>query len=49
MIFILWFVLCIAVAYGAVNRGRSGFIWFLLSVFFSPIIAGGFLLILGAA
>ena len=46
---ILWIVLCIAVAVGAGNRGRNGLGWFVLSLLFSPVIAGALLLILGTA
>lgn len=49
MIFILWFLLCVCVAYGAENRNRSGLGWFVLSLIFSPIITGMFLIILGIA
>ena len=44
---LLWLIFCFVVAYGASNRGRSGLGWFLLSILFSPFIAGVFLLILG--
>jgi hypothetical protein len=36
--FIVWVVLCIAVAVFANNRGRSGFGWFLLSLIISPLL-----------
>ena len=49
MIFIIWFILCLAVANCASDRGCDGVWWFVLSILLSPIIAGGFLLILGAA
>lgn len=49
MLFLIWFALCIAVAVGADNRGRSGLGWFVLGLIFSPVIAGIFLMILGVS
>lgn len=43
---ILWFVISVVIAGAASNRGRSGFGWFLLSFFFSPLLAGILLLLL---
>ena len=42
---IIWLVLCILIACIAAEIGRSGFGFFLLSFFFSPLI-GGFVLLL---
>ncbi len=42
-----WFGLSIAVGSIASGKGRSGFAWFLLSLFLSPLIGGLFLLIAG--
>lgn len=36
--FVFWFLFAIAVGIFAGNRGRSGFLWFLLSLFVSPIL-----------
>ena len=44
---LLWLIFCFVVSFGAINRGRSGFAWFLLSIIFSPFVAGVFLIILG--
>lgn len=46
---IAWIGLSIAIAVIASNKGRSGFKWFLFSLFLSPIIAGLFLLLAGEA
>lgn len=35
----LWFGLSIAVAILASNKGRSGFLWFLLAIVISPLLA----------
>ncbi|QQO10256.1 hypothetical protein [Breznakiella homolactica] len=44
---IAWFILCLLVAFGARNRGRSFLGYFLLSFFLSPIIGFIVLIILG--
>ena len=49
MIYIIYFILCCGVTYLADSWKRSGFGWFLLSLFLSPIIAGAFLLLAGNA
>lgn len=36
--FVIWVVLCIAVAVFANNRGRSGGAWFVLSLIISPLL-----------
>jgi hypothetical protein len=38
-LFLFWFFFAIVVAVIATNRGRSGFGWFLLSVFISPLLS----------
>ena len=45
-IFFLWFICSVLVAVFASNRNRSGFGWFLLSLFISPLITLIFLAIL---
>jgi hypothetical protein len=45
-IFIVWFALSLVIGVAAKNRGRFGFGWFLLSIFFSPLVAGLALLLL---
>jgi hypothetical protein len=47
ILLLLWIVLAFVVAFGARNRGRSGVIWFILAILFSPILVGIILLILG--
>lgn len=42
---VLWFVFAIAVGVLASNRGRSGFGWFVISLFFSPLIGLIFVLV----
>jgi hypothetical protein len=39
-ILLLWFVVAVCVGIVAGGRGRSGFGWFLLAAFVSPLIAG---------
>lgn len=39
VIFLFWIGLSVAIGAGADGRGRSGFGWFLLSLFISPLIA----------
>lgn len=46
LLLIVWFVICVVIAGAATNRGRSGFGWFLLAFFFSPLLAGILLLLL---
>lgn len=48
-LFFLWFGLAVAVGVLAAKWGRSGFGWFLLACFISPLLAGIFLLIAGNA
>ena len=36
--FLVWFCFSIGVAAFAASRGRSGFVYFLLSCFFSPLL-----------
>jgi hypothetical protein len=43
-IFLGWFFLAIVVGVLASGRGRSGFGWFLISLIFSPLIGGLFVL-----
>jgi len=38
MLLLIWFVLCIVVGLIASNKNRSGFGFFLLSLFLSPLI-----------
>jgi hypothetical protein len=45
-LFILWLALAIIVAILASKRGRSGILWFLISVVISPLIAGLLVLVL---
>lgn len=45
---IIWFVLAIAVGYGASQKGRNGFGWFLVALIFSPLIGGLFVLAMKA-
>lgn len=47
--FLLWFGFAVAVGVLAAKWGRSGFGWFLLACFISPLLAGIFLLIGGDA
>jgi uncharacterized membrane protein len=42
-IVIFWLLLAIAVGIWASNRGRNGFVWFLLACIASPLVAGIFL------
>lgn len=46
-IFLFWLVFSIIVAVIASNRGRSGFGWFLLSIFLSPLLTAILVLALG--
>ena len=46
MIFVVWLIFAIVVGIAASGRGRSGFGWFLLAAFFSPLIAGVLLALL---
>ena len=46
MVLLIWIALSIAVGVLASNRGRSGFSWFLVSAFLSPLI--GFIFVLVA-
>lgn len=46
-IFLVWFGLAIAVGFLASKYGRSGFGWFILACFISPLLAGIFLMIAG--
>ena len=41
-----WFFFAIAVGILASNRGRSGFIWFVISILFSPLIGVIFVLVM---
>lgn len=43
---LIWFVFAVVVAILAGKRGRSGFLWFLFSIFLSPLIAGLLVLVL---
>lgn len=43
----LWFGLAVIIGIAASRRGRSGFGWFILAVFISPLLAGLLLLALG--
>lgn len=45
-IFLVWVVFAVIVAIAASGRGRSGFGWFLLAVFISPLLAFILLLVL---
>lgn len=42
----LWVALSIACAFLAARRGRSVFVWFLISLFFTPLVGFIFLLVL---
>lgn len=42
-IFIFWLGLSVAIGVWASNKGRNGFLWFLLGVVISPILAAIFL------
>ena len=44
---IIYFILDVLIGVAASNRGRSGFGWFLLSAFTTPVVAGIVLLVLG--
>jgi hypothetical protein len=44
-VLIAWFILSVVIAGAAKERGRGAFNWFLISIFFSPLIAGLFLLL----
>lgn len=46
-IFLFWLGLSIAVGFLASKYGRTGFGWFILACFISPLLAGIFLLIAG--
>lgn len=46
-IFLFWLVFSIIVAVIASSRGRSGFGWFLLSIFLSPLLTAILVLALG--
>ena len=46
LIIALWIGIAIVVGVGAHGRGRSGFGWFLLAIFLSPLIAGLLLVVL---
>jgi hypothetical protein len=41
----IWLIISVVVGVAANSRGRSGFGWFLISVFLSPILALLFLLV----
>jgi hypothetical protein len=43
-IFAVWIILALVVGVAASSRGRSGFGWFLVSLIFSPLIGGLFVL-----
>lgn len=43
---VLWFGLAVVIGVAASHRGRSGFGWFLLTVFISPVLTGLLLLAL---
>jgi hypothetical protein len=45
-IFLFWFLFSIAAGILASNRGRSGILWFILSIFISPLISIIFLLVM---
>lgn len=47
-IFIFWFVAAIIVGVIASNKGRSGFGWFVLALFISPLLAGILALVLSS-
>ena len=42
----LYLVLCVLAAIWAANRGRSGVLWFFISLVISPLFAGIFILVL---
>lgn len=44
---VIWLIFCFVVAYGASNRNRSFFWWFLISLIVSPPLAAVFLIVLG--
>lgn len=44
---ICYFIIDILIGVAASKRGRSGFGWFLLSAFTTPVVAGIALLVLG--
>lgn len=45
-IFAFWFFFSIAVGVLASNRGRSGFLWFIFSIFLSPLLGVIFVLVM---
>lgn len=45
-IFAFWFFFSIAVGILASNRGRSGFLWFIFSIFLSPLLGIIFVLVM---
>jgi peptidoglycan/LPS O-acetylase OafA/YrhL len=46
LILLLWLGIAIVIGVGAKGRGRSGFGWFLLAIFLSPLVAGLLLVVL---
>lgn len=40
MVLMFWLAMCVVVGYFASNKGRNGFIWFVISLIFSPLLAG---------
>lgn len=45
-IFLLWVIFAVVIGIGASTRGRSGFGWFVLAMFISPVIGLVLLLLL---
>lgn len=46
-LFLFWLALSVIVGVAASNRARSGFLWWLLALVISPILAGLLLLAVG--
>jgi phosphotransferase system glucose/maltose/N-acetylglucosamine-specific IIC component len=45
-VFVIWFMVSVAVGILASNRGRSGFGWFVFSIVLSPLLGLLFVLVL---
>jgi len=46
LVVLLWLGIAVVIGVGAKGRGRSGFGWFLLAIFLSPLVAGLLLVVL---
>ncbi|WP_429142546.1 hypothetical protein [Aeromonas veronii] len=47
-IFVLWLIMALVIGFIASTKNRSSFNWFLLAVFFSPVLAGLGLMLMGS-